>query len=147
LTPGLKMQTRSSAGKQGLTGVPLVDAGMRQLLAKGWMHNRARLVAASFLTRPLNMDWREGAAHFWIWLVDGYLAINAGNWQWVAGTGNATRRAATMNPTRQARRFDSEWQLCAALRARALRPRGAPDSRALEAGRDGAQEAWLSRSH
>jgi deoxyribodipyrimidine photo-lyase len=92
--------------KHGLTGVPLVDAGMRQLVAEGWMHNRARLVTASFLTRRLNIDWRKGGQHFWELLVDGDLASNAGNWQWVAGTGNATRTNAAMNPIRQAKRFD-----------------------------------------
>jgi deoxyribodipyrimidine photo-lyase len=94
--------------QQGLTGIPLVDAGMRQLSSEGWMHNRARLVVGSFLTRRLNIDWRRGAAHFWELLVDGDLASNAGNWQWVAGTGNATRRGAAMNPLRQAKRFDPE---------------------------------------
>ena len=92
--------------KQGMTGVPLVDAGMRQLLHEGWMHNRARLVTASYLTRTLRLDWRAGAAHFADLLVDGDLASNSGNWQWVAGTGNATRRGAAMNPLRQAKRFD-----------------------------------------
>ena len=92
--------------KQGMTGVPLVDAGMRQLVFEGWMHNRARLVTASYLTRTLRLDWRAGAAHFADLLVDGDLASNAGNWQWVAGTGNATRRGVAMNPARQAKRFD-----------------------------------------
>jgi deoxyribodipyrimidine photo-lyase len=92
--------------KAGVTGIPLVDAGMRQLVAEGWMHNRARLVTASFLTRSMNIDWREGAQHFWELLADGDLASNAGNWQWVAGTGNATRRGRAMNPLRQGKRFD-----------------------------------------
>ena len=92
--------------REGMTGVPLVDAGMRQLLAEGWMHNRARLVTGSFLTRHLKIDWRAGARHFWNLLVDGDVASNAGNWQWVAGTGNATRRTTKLNPLRQAKRFD-----------------------------------------
>ena len=92
--------------KEGLTGIPLVDAGMRQLIDEGWMHNRARLVTATFLTRHMNVDWRAGAQHFWDLLVDGDVASNAGNWQWVAGTGNATRRNNPMNPLRQAKRFD-----------------------------------------
>ena len=92
--------------KQGITGIPLVDAGMRQLATEGWMHNRARLVTASFLTRTMGIDWREGARFFWDLLVDGDLASNAGNWQWVAGTGNATRRGNVMQPLRQAKRFD-----------------------------------------
>lgn len=90
----------------GMTGVPIVDAGMRQLLAEGWMHNRARLVTASFLTKTLRLDWRLGERHFNRWLVDGDVAANAGNWQWVAGTGNDTRPNRVLNPLRQARRFD-----------------------------------------
>ncbi|SDU42023.1 cryptochrome/photolyase family protein [Jiangella alkaliphila] len=94
------------AWRRGQTGVPIVDAGMRQLLREGWMHNRARLVTASFLTKTLRIDWRAGAAHFFGWLVDGDVANNAGNWQWVAGTGNDTRPNRVLNPLRQARRFD-----------------------------------------
>jgi deoxyribodipyrimidine photo-lyase len=98
--------TALAAWKDGRTGYPLVDAGMRQLRAEGWMHNRARLVAASFLVKDLYLDWRLGAAHFLDLLVDGDLANNAGNWQWVAGTGNDTRPNRVFNPVRQARRFD-----------------------------------------
>jgi deoxyribodipyrimidine photo-lyase len=94
------------AWKDGRTGYPLVDAGMRQLRREGWMHNRARLVTGSFLTKDLGIDWRAGAVHFWDWLVDGEIANNAGNWQWVAGTGNDTRPNRVLNPTRQAMRFD-----------------------------------------
>jgi deoxyribodipyrimidine photo-lyase len=90
----------------GRTGIPIVDAGMRQLLAEGWMHNRARLITASFLTKTLRVDWRLGADHFFRWLVDGDIANNAGNWQWVAGTGNDTRPNRVLNPLRQAHRFD-----------------------------------------
>ena len=92
--------------KRGQTGYPLVDAGMRQLLREGWMHNRARLVTASFLTKDLGVDWRLGAGHFSDLLVDGDVASNAGNWQWVAGTGADTRPGRMFNPTRQAHRFD-----------------------------------------
>jgi len=94
------------AWQAGRTGIPVVDAGMRQLLAEGWMHNRARLITASFLTKHLVVDWRLGAAHFFRWLVDGDVASNAGNWQWVAGTGNDTRPNRVLNPLRQAKRFD-----------------------------------------
>ena len=94
------------AWKEGRTGCPIVDAGMRQLLREGWMHNRARLITASYLTKTLGIDWRAGAAHFWDLLVDGEIANNAGNWQWVAGTGNDTRPNRVLNPTRQAKRFD-----------------------------------------
>lgn len=92
--------------RQGRTGVPLVDAAMRQLKSEGWIANRARLVAASYLVKDLYLDWRLGAAHFQEWLVDGDLASNSGNWQWVAGTGNDTRPNRVLNPFRQALRFD-----------------------------------------
>ncbi|HSE94015.1 MAG TPA: deoxyribodipyrimidine photo-lyase [Methylomirabilota bacterium] len=94
--------------KEGRTGYPVVDAGMRQLRAEGWMHNRARLVTASFLVKDLYLDWRLGAAHFFDLLVDGDVACNAGNWQWVAGTGNDTRPNRVLNPVRQAQRFDPQ---------------------------------------
>ncbi len=94
------------AWKEGRTGYPIVDAGMRQLRAEGWMHNRARLIVASFLTKDLNLDWREGAQHFFDLLVDGDVANNAGNWQWVSGTGNDTRPNRVLSPLRQAERFD-----------------------------------------
>ena len=94
------------AWMEGRTGVPLVDAGMRQLAREGWMHNRARLVTASFLTRVAGHPWQEGARHFAYHLVDGDPANNSGNWQWVAGTGVSTRRGHALNPVRQALRFD-----------------------------------------
>jgi deoxyribodipyrimidine photo-lyase len=92
----------------GRTGFPLVDAGMRQLLQEGWMHNRARLVTASFLTRRAGVPWQVGAKHFYGHLVDGDPANNAGNWQWVAGTGAATRTSRPLSPVRQAERFDAD---------------------------------------
>ncbi len=91
---------------EGRTGLPLVDAGMRQLKREGWIHNRTRMVVASFLTRRLGVPWQEGARHFLRYLVDGDPATNAGGWQWVAGTGTDPRRTRTFNPVRQARRFD-----------------------------------------
>jgi deoxyribodipyrimidine photo-lyase len=94
--------------KNGKTGYPIVDAGMRQLLREGYMHNRARLITASFLVRDLRIDWRAGARHFFDWLVDGDVANNVGNWQWVAGTGANPRRGRALNPLRQARRFDPD---------------------------------------
>ncbi len=97
-----------AAWKAGRTGFPLVDAGMRQLVREGWMHNRARLVAGSFLTKHLQVDWRLGAAHFSDLLVDGDVAQNSGNWQWVAGTGADTRPNRVLNPVLQARRHDPE---------------------------------------
>lgn len=94
--------------KLGRTGVPIVDAAMRQLRAEGWMPNRARLITATFLVKTLGIDWREGASHFLDWLCDGDIANNSGNWQWVAGTGNDTRPNRRFNLMRQARRFDPE---------------------------------------
>jgi deoxyribodipyrimidine photo-lyase len=81
---------------------------MRQLRLEGWMHNRARLLTASFLTKHLGIDWRAGAAHFFEHLVDGDVANNIGNWQWVAGTGADTRPYRKLNPLRQAERFDPD---------------------------------------
>jgi len=97
-----------AAWKEGRTGVPIVDAGMRQLLREGFMHNRARMITAAFLTRTLRVHWREGADHFFEHLLDGDVANNYGNWQWVAGTGNDTRPNRSFNPLRQARRFDPD---------------------------------------
>ena len=94
------------AWQAGRTGIPIVDAGLRQLAAEGFMHNRARMITASFLTRNLGLDWRHGFRHFGGLLADGDVANNAGNWQWVAGTGHNTRPNRVMNPLRQARRFD-----------------------------------------
>ena len=97
-----------AAWRAGRTGYPIVDAGMRQLAREGWMHGRARLLTASFLTKDLALDWRIGAAHFFDLLVDGDVASNAGNWQWVAGTGVDTRPNRIFNPTSQARRLDPD---------------------------------------
>lgn len=96
------------AWRTGRTGIPIVDAGMRQLLAEGWMHNRARMITASFLTKTLYLDWRAGARHFLGHLLDGDIANNNLNWQWVAGTGTDTRPNRVLNPLRQAERFDPD---------------------------------------
>nr|BFE87055.1 hypothetical protein GCM10020093_096560 [Planobispora longispora] len=98
------------AWKEGLTGVPIVDAGMRHLLAEGWMPNRVRMITASFLVKRVFVDWRVGAGHFAELLLDGVVASNYGNWQWVAGTGNDTRPNRTLSPVRQARRFDPQGE-------------------------------------
>lgn len=94
------------AWRTGRTGYPLVDAAMRQLAHEGWMHNRGRMLAASFLTKTLYVDWRVGARHFLDLLVDGDLANNQLNWQWVAGTGTDTRPNRVLNPVVQGKRFD-----------------------------------------
>lgn len=90
----------------GMTGYPLVDAGMRQLLAEGYMHNRVRMVVASFLTKHLRIDWRRGAWYFMDHLTDGDVAVNFGQWQWAAGTGTDSRPNRMFNPVRQSERFD-----------------------------------------
>ncbi|MYX12687.1 deoxyribodipyrimidine photo-lyase [Streptomyces sp. SID8374] len=95
-----------TAWKTGRTGYPVVDAAMRQLAHEGWMHNRGRLLAASFLTKTLYVDWRVGARHFLELLVDGDIANNQLNWQWVAGTGTDTRPNRVLNPVTQAKRYD-----------------------------------------
>jgi deoxyribodipyrimidine photo-lyase len=102
-------QAGLEAWKEGRTGYPFVDAGMRQLAATGWMHNRVRMVAASFLVKDLLVDWRHGEEHFARLLVDFEVSQNAGNWQWVAGTGpDAAPYFRVFNPVTQGRRFDPE---------------------------------------
>ena len=97
------------AWRTGNTGYPLVDAGMRQLLAQGWMHNRVRMVTASFLVKDLHVWWPVGARHFLAHLIDGDLASNNHNWQWVAGTGtDAAPYFRVFNPVAQGRKFDPD---------------------------------------
>lgn len=97
------------AWRRGLTGYPFVDAAMRQLANVGWVHNRARMVAASFLVKDLLVDWRIGETVFMQGLIDGNPASNNGGWQWVASTGtDAAPYFRVMNPIRQAKRFDPE---------------------------------------
>ncbi|UXY23710.1 DNA photolyase family protein [Streptomyces cynarae] len=96
------------AWREGRTGYPAIDAAMRQLRREGWMPGRARLLAASFLTKTLYVDWRVGARHFLRLLVDGDVANNQLNWQWMAGTGTDTRPNRVLNPVVQARRHDPD---------------------------------------
>ncbi|MGW5129331.1 cryptochrome/photolyase family protein [Streptomyces sp. NPDC004069] len=96
------------AWREGRTGYPIIDAAMRQLLHEGWMHNRGRLLTASFLAKTLYVDWRVGARHFLRHLVDGDLASNQLNWQWMAGTGTDTRPNRVLNPVTQAKRYDPD---------------------------------------
>ncbi|GHS88921.1 deoxyribodipyrimidine photo-lyase [Actinomycetota bacterium] len=101
--------TALAAWAAGRTGYPLVDAGMRQLRAEGWMHNRVRMVTASFLVKDLHVRWQRGAEHFMRWLADGDIAQNQLNWQWVAGTGrDAAQYVRIFNPVTQGLRFDPE---------------------------------------
>jgi deoxyribodipyrimidine photo-lyase len=98
-----------SAWQQGRTGYPIVDAGMRELWQTGYMHNRVRMVAASFLCKHLLVDWRCGQRWFWDTLVDADLANNTCGWQWVAGSGaDASPYFRIFNPTTQAQKFDGD---------------------------------------
>jgi deoxyribodipyrimidine photo-lyase len=98
-----------NAWKAGLTGYPVVDAAMRQLKATGWMHNRARMITASFLTKDLLIDWREGERFFMQQLLDGDPASNNGGWQWTAGTGtDAAPYFRVFNPVLQGQKFDPQ---------------------------------------
>ena len=95
------------AWQRGRTGIPIVDAGMRQLWATGWMHNRVRMIVASFLVKNLRIHWLEGARWFWDTLVDADLANNTLNWQWVAGCGaDAAPYFRIFNPLTQSEKFD-----------------------------------------
>lgn len=96
------------AWQLGRTGIPIVDAGMRQLWASGWMHNRVRMIAASFLTKHCRIPWQEGARWFWETLVDADLANNSMGWQWVAGCGvDAAPYFRVFSPLRQSEKFDA----------------------------------------
>ena len=104
---GLVADERFAAWAEGRTGYPIVDAGMRQLVAEGWMHNRVRMIVASFLVKDLHLDWTRGARFFMRHLVDGDLASNSHGWQWVAGTGtDAAPYFRVFNPVTQSKRFD-----------------------------------------
>jgi deoxyribodipyrimidine photo-lyase len=99
------------AWQRGRTGYPMVDAGMRELWHTGWMHNRVRMIVASFLVKHLRIDWREGEAWFWDTLVDADLGNNAGNWQWVAGSGaDASPYFRIFNPMVQGEKFDPKGE-------------------------------------
>ena len=106
--PWREDRTLLRAWQRGATGFPIVDAGMRELWATGWMHNRVRMVVASFLIKDLLIPWQEGEAWFWDTLVDADLANNAASWQWVAGSGaDAAPYFRVFNPTSQGEKFDS----------------------------------------
>ena len=102
---------RFQAWAAGRTGFPFVDAGMRQLLGEAWVHNRVRMVVASFLTKDLHLHWRRGARHFMQHLRDGDLASNQHGWQWIAGTGtDASPYFRVFNPVKQGRDYDPDGE-------------------------------------
>jgi deoxyribodipyrimidine photo-lyase len=121
-----RSQRRFDAWRHGLTGFPLVDAGMRQLQAEGFMHNRARLVTGSFLTKHLGIDWRWGERWFMANLLDGDEASNNGNWQWIASVGVDPQPVfrRILSPERQQRRFDPDGSY---VRHHVPELRGVPD--------------------
>lgn len=106
---GPQAEQAFAAWAEGKTGYPFVDAGMRQLRAEGWMHNRVRMVVASFLVKDLHLEWQLGAAHFERWLLDFDSASNSHGWQWTAGCGtDASPYYRVFNPVGQGERFDPD---------------------------------------
>jgi deoxyribodipyrimidine photo-lyase len=106
---GPNADARLTAWQYGQTGYPIVDAGMRQLLREGWMHNRVRMIVASFLVKDLHLEWQRGARWFMQRLVDGDLASNSHGWQWTAGCGtDAAPFFRIFNPITQGKRFDPD---------------------------------------
>lgn len=109
--PWRKSKAQLTAWQQGTTGYPIVDAGMRQLWQTGWMHNRVRMIVASFLCKHLRLSWQLGAKWFWDTLLDADLANNSAGWQWVAGCGaDAAPYFRIFNPILQGEKFDSQGQ-------------------------------------
>lgn len=114
LDTGRSAREKFERWKAGATGFPIVDAGMRQLTSMGWMHNRVRMIVASFLVKDLHLPWQWGAAHFLRHLLDGDLASNNHGWQWAAGTGtDASPYFRVFNPTTQQDRWDPDGEYCA----------------------------------
>ena len=121
------------AWQRGRTGYPIVDAGMRELWHTGVMHNRVRMVVASFLVKHLLIDWREGEKWFWDTLVDADAGSNPANWQWVAGSGaDAAPYFRVFNPDPAGREVRSRRRLCQALGAGTCAIADKPDPPALE---------------
>ncbi len=107
--PWLKNKRHLTAWQKGQTGIPIVDAGMRELWATGFMHNRVRMIVGSFLVKNLLIDWREGEKWFWDCLFDADLANNSASWQWIAGCGaDAAPYFRIFNPVTQGQKFDGE---------------------------------------
>ena len=125
---------RFDAWVEGRTGYPIVDAGMRQLAGEAWMHNRVRMITASFLVKDLHLDWRRGARLFMARLQDGDLASNQHNWQWVAGTGtDPAPFFRIFNPTAQGKKFDPDGTYVRQWVPELPRRRRRPRPRAVEA--------------
>ena len=121
---GTEADERFVAWQQGRTGYPYIDAGMRQLLAEGWMHNRVRMGVASFLIKDLHLPWQWGAKHFMEHLVDGDYASNNHGWQWVAGSGpQASPFFRIFNPLAQGEKFDPQGDYVRHVRSGAARHR------------------------
>ena len=141
-------QADLKAWKAGQTGVPMVDAGMRQLRATGWMHNRVRMVVASYLTKNLLIPWQEGARYFWDSLVDADLANNTQGWQWTAGSGaDASPYFRVFNPALQGEKFDPDGayvrRWCPELADQPTKTIHQPDAHIdLKAQRQGALDAY-----
>jgi deoxyribodipyrimidine photo-lyase len=107
--PSLERERLFQAWCDGRTGYPIVDAGIRQLNRTGWMHNRVRMIVASFLIKDLRVDWQSGERYFMHQLLDADVAANNGNWQWCASTGtDAMRGYRIFNPSLQSKKFDPE---------------------------------------
>lgn len=131
---GAQADAALQAWQQGRTGFPFVDAGMRQLLAEGWVHNRVRMVVASFLVKDLHLPWQHGAQWFMRWLRDGDIASNSHGWQWTAGCGtDASPYHRIFNPVAQGKRFDPEGDYVR---------RYVPELRGIPGG--GVHEPWLT---
>ena len=135
------------AWQRGRTGYPIVDAGMRQLWTTGWMHNRVRMIVASFLVKDLLIDWRVGERWFWDTLVDADLANNAAGWQWVAGSGaDAEPYFRVFNPVLQGEKFDPDGDYVRRWVPELAGLAGRADPSAVD-GRADAAVRNLSRAH
>jgi deoxyribodipyrimidine photo-lyase len=140
---GATAQEHLQAWKDGRTGFPMVDAGMRQLHAQGWMHNRLRMIVASFLVKDLHLEWTDGAAYFMHHLVDGDLASNQHGWQWTAGTGtDAAPYFRIFNPVTQGIKFDPDGEY---VRRWVPELRGLSGSAAHEPWKHGGAEGYPDR--
>lgn len=135
--PWRRDQAALDAWQRGRTGYPIVDAGMRQLWATGWMHNRVRMIVASFLVKDLLVPWQDGEAWFWDTLVDADLASNAASWQWVAGSGaDAAPFFRVFNPVTQGVKFDPDGDYVRAFVPELADRRGAAAHEPLPSDRD-----------